>query len=83
MSIDHPETPRPLPDRPNLRHLKDQAKDLLKAGAAASITEAQFTIARLYGFASWPKLKVHIDSWRRSGNSSRRSTPTTSIASRR
>ena len=21
---------RPLPDRPNLRHLKDQAKDLLK-----------------------------------------------------
>lgn len=24
MSIDHPETPRPLPDRPNLRHLKDQ-----------------------------------------------------------
>ena len=27
MSIDQPETPRPLPDRPNLRHLKDQAKD--------------------------------------------------------
>ena len=62
MSIDHPETPRPLPDRPNLRHLKDQAKDLLKAGAAASITDAQFKIARLYGFASWPKLKAHIDS---------------------
>src|SRR6266849_4592351 len=61
MSIDHPEAPRPLPDRPNLRHLKDQAKDLLKAGAAASITDAQFTIARLYGFASWPKLKAHID----------------------
>ncbi len=62
MSIDHPEAPRPLPDRPNLRHLKDQAKDLLKAGAAASITDAQFKIARLYGFASWPKLKAHIDS---------------------
>jgi hypothetical protein len=31
VSIDHPETPRPLPDRPGLRHLKDQAKDLLKA----------------------------------------------------
>ena len=61
MSIDHPQ-PRPLPDRPNLRHLKDQAKDLLKAGAAASITDAQFKIARLYGFASWPKLKAHIDS---------------------
>jgi ankyrin repeat protein len=62
MSIDHPETPRPLPDRPNLRHLKDQAKDLLKAGATTSITDAQFRIARLYGFASWPKLKAHIDS---------------------
>src|SRR5262245_18146033 len=62
MSIDHPETPRPLPDRPNLRHLKDQAKDLLKSGAAASIAGAQFKIARLYGFASWPKLKAHIDS---------------------
>ena len=35
MSTDHPEAPRPLPDRPNLRHLKDQAKDLLKTGAAA------------------------------------------------
>ncbi len=62
MSIDHPEATRPLPDRPNLRHLKDQAKDLLKAGAAASIADAQFTIARLYGFASWPKLKAHIES---------------------
>ena len=62
MSIDHAEVPCPLPDRPNLRHLKDQAKDLLKTGAAASITDAQFKIARLYGFASWPKLKAHIDS---------------------
>jgi hypothetical protein len=62
MSIDHPEASRALPDRPNLRHLKDQAKDLFKASAAASITDAQFKIARLYGFASWPKLKAHIDS---------------------
>lgn len=62
MSTDSPEAPRPLPDRPNLRHLKDQAKDLLKAGGAKSITGAQFQIARLYGFASWPKLKAHIDS---------------------
>jgi ankyrin repeat protein len=62
MSIDHPESPRPLPDRPNLRHLKDQARDLFKTGAAASITDAQFKVARLYGFASWPKLKAQIDS---------------------
>ena len=62
MSIDHPGTPRPLPDHANLRHLKDQAKDLVKAGTAASITDAQFRIARLYGFASWPKLKAYVDS---------------------
>ena len=62
MSTDPQAAPRPLPDRPNLRHLKDQAKDLLKTGAAASITDAQFKIARLYGFGSWSKLKAHIDS---------------------
>ena len=61
MSTDPQEAPRPLPDRPNLRHLKDQAKDLLKAGAE-SLTKAQFQIARLYGFASWPKLKAHVES---------------------
>jgi ankyrin repeat protein len=63
MSTDPQAAPRPLPDRPNLRHLKDQAKDLLKTGAAASITDAQFKVARLYGFASWPKLKAHVDSF--------------------
>lgn len=62
MSTDSPEIPRPLPDRPSLRHLKNQAKDLLKAGEAASLTEAQFKIARRYGFASWLKLKAHVDS---------------------
>src|SRR4051795_7680053 len=58
---------RPLPDRPNLRHLKDQAKDLIRTGAAKSITDAQFQIARLYGFASWPKLKAHVDSFEEIG----------------
>ena len=56
------DAPRPLPDHPNLRHLKDQAKDLLKAGDAKSLIEAQLKIARLYGFASWPKLKAQVDS---------------------
>jgi len=58
---DSTEAPRSLPDRPNFRHLKDQAKNLLKAGGVKSLTEAQFQIARLYGFASWPKLKAHVD----------------------
>ncbi len=62
MQTDSQDTPRSLPEHPNLRHLKDQARDLLKAGKAATLTDAQFKIARLYGFASWPKLKAHVDS---------------------
>jgi ankyrin repeat protein len=62
MSTDLHATTRTLPDRPNLRHLKGQAKDLLETGGAASIADAQFKVARLYGFASWPKLKAHIES---------------------
>ncbi len=56
-----------LPDRPDLRHLKDQAKDLLKTGSAASLTDAQFQIARHYGFPSWPKIKAYVESWDRIG----------------
>lgn len=56
--------PRPhasqLPAQANLRHLKDQAKDLLKAGHAPSLASAQFQVARQYGFPSWPKLKAHV-----------------------
>ena len=43
------------------------SQDLLKAGTAASLTDAQFKIARRYGFASWPKLKAHIDSFEEIG----------------
>jgi hypothetical protein len=58
---------RLLPARPNLRHLKDQARDLLRAGEADSVAGAQFQIARRYGFASWPKLKYHVEAFQRSG----------------
>jgi hypothetical protein len=67
MSTDPQSAPRHLPDHPNLRHLKDQAKDLLKTGAAKSITDAQFQIARIYGYASWPKLKAHVESFEEIG----------------
>jgi ankyrin repeat protein len=67
VSTDSQEVPRQLPDNPDLRHLKDQAKDLLKAGGAVSITDAQFKIARLYGFSSWPMLKAHVDSLKEVG----------------
>ncbi len=60
MSTESNETPKSLPEHPNLRHLKDQAKDLFDSGQASSLTDAQFKIARRYGFASWPKLKAHV-----------------------
>ncbi|MBC7928291.1 MAG: hypothetical protein H7039_21840 [Bryobacteraceae bacterium] len=62
MSSQSADGTRPLPDRPNLQHFEDQARDLLEAGGAKSLTDAQLQIATLYGFASWPKLKEHLDS---------------------
>jgi hypothetical protein len=56
-----------LPDRPNLRHLRDQAKDLVRAGATSTLADAQLQIARQYGFASWPKLKQHVESLEQAG----------------
>lgn len=70
---------RELPEKPNLEHLKKQAKELLrelqqKDAAAATtgtpagmrgpqpqLADAQHAIAREYGFASWPKLKEHVE----------------------
>ena len=61
------ESPRPnpsrsLPEKPDLRHLKNQAKDLVRAGEAPTLAQAQLRLAREYGFASWPKLKAHVES---------------------
>src|SRR5437868_2314691 len=62
MSTSSASAPLALPDRPDLRQLKDQARDLLRSGEAASLSQAQFRIARRYGFPSWPKLKTHVES---------------------
>ena len=55
-----------LPNRPSFDHLRKQAKALLKElrrrNPDASLTEAQHAVARAYGFASWPRLKVHVES---------------------
>ncbi|HTQ95348.1 MAG TPA: hypothetical protein VMH89_01005, partial [Candidatus Acidoferrum sp.] len=56
-----------LPDHPNLQHLKNQAKDLLKSGAVPSLAKAQLEIARQYDFPSWPKLKLHVESFEEIG----------------
>jgi len=59
---------RELPQKPNLEHLREQAKDLLRklhqsdATASLKLSDAQHTLAREYGFASWPKLKEHVES---------------------
>ena len=75
--------PRELPARPNLEHLKKQAKELLDdfrqlkpeaverfrtaarncTAASAKLADAQHVIAHDYGFATWLKLKEHVDSF--------------------
>ena len=56
---------RDLPSRPDLEHLKKQAKALLRElrqrDANASLADALHALARDYGFASWPKLKAHVE----------------------
>ena len=57
---------RNLPAHPNLEHLKKQAKDLLRElkqqNPASKLADAQHSLAREYGFASWPKLKAYVES---------------------
>jgi ankyrin repeat protein len=66
-----------LPERPDLGQLKKQAKDLLQAWSRSEsldrltahpnpprepkLADAQFVLAREYGFASWPQLKRHVE----------------------
>ncbi len=56
----------PLPDRPNLEYLKKLAKDRLhelqRANPSAKLADAQLAVAREHGFASWRKLRAHLDS---------------------
>jgi len=50
-----------LPPRPNLDQLKHQAKELLQAGKAHALHDAQTMIAREYGFPSWNALRDHVE----------------------
>jgi hypothetical protein len=54
-----------LPDDPNLDWLRKQAKrrldELRAANPSAQLSDAQFDLARRYGFTSWRALKAHID----------------------
>jgi hypothetical protein len=51
---------RSLPGRPNLRHLKLEAKRRLAGGEFPTLHEAQMAIAREHGLPSWAVLKRHI-----------------------
>jgi ankyrin repeat protein len=57
--------PLPLPDNPNLDWLRKQAKrrldELRKTDPVAKLADAQFALAKQYGFTSWRALKAHID----------------------
>src|SRR5688572_17508938 len=58
--------PLELPDNPDLEWLRKQAKtrlaELRQVNPRAKLAEAQFELAKRYGFSSWRALKQHIDS---------------------
>ena len=64
----HPSASGPLslPDAPNLEWLRKQAKHnlekLRQTRPDAQLSDAQFDLAKLYGFPSWRALKAHVDS---------------------
>ena len=55
-----------LPPAPSLEWLRKEAKrrltELRRTNADAQLSDAQFGVAKQYGFASWRALKAHIDS---------------------
>ena len=53
---------RQLPQKPNLGYLKKQAKELLRSYGQGKLADAQHTLANEYGFATWAKLKSHVES---------------------
>jgi ankyrin repeat protein len=52
---------RELPATPNLEFLKKQAKALLRTMPQGKLADAQHALANEYGFATWAKLKSHVE----------------------
>jgi ankyrin repeat protein len=52
---------RELPEKPNLEYLKKQAKELLRRAGQGKLADAQHALANEYGFATWAKLKSHVE----------------------
>lgn len=59
---------RTLPESASLDHLRRQAKDLLavlrRSQPSATLAEAQASVAREYGYESWPQLKAAAEEQR-------------------
>jgi len=55
------DTPLELPARPSLEQLRKQAKERLDSMPGSKLADAQFALARDYGFDSWPKLARHVE----------------------
>ena len=55
-----------LPERPSLEFLRKQAK-ARKRERAVALSQAQFELAREYGFDSWPRLVHHVQESRLEG----------------
>jgi len=53
--------PRQLPEKPNLVYLKKEAKQLLRSMRSGKLADAQHALAKEYGFATWAKLKSHVE----------------------
>jgi TonB family protein len=57
---------RSLPERPNLEHLRKEAKQRLKTmrldDSGATLAAAQLAVAREYGFTSWRRLIAYVKS---------------------
>jgi ankyrin repeat protein len=60
-----------LPHAPSLEWLKSHAKrrleELRQTNPSAKLADAQFDLAKQYGFSSWRALKAHIDSLTETG----------------
>src|SRR3954469_9790998 len=58
-------THRELPDRPDIKHLRKEAKAIYtrlhRQAPDAQLADAQFILAAEYGFKSWSKLKAAVD----------------------
>ena len=60
-----PGASRALPPHPSLEHLRNEAKQRHKltqqTSPSAKLSQAQFILAREYGFASWRELKAQVE----------------------